>query len=108
MPRSTGITVSAIVATIGSAFTVLSGTLIVLVSVFALNTSSSADALVNLRYVLVIEALVAFGFGGWGLAAGIGLIKTKEWARISTLVYAAILIFFSLPAAVATAIHSSS
>jgi hypothetical protein len=104
MPRSTGITVSAVVVIIGSAFTVLSGALILLVSVLALNSNRAADAPVNLQYILVVEALLAFGFGGWGLAAGIGLIKTKEWARISTLVYAAILIFFSLPAALAMAI----
>jgi hypothetical protein len=58
MPRSTGITVSAVVVTIGSAFTVLSGTLIVLVSVFALNTSCAADAPVNLRYGLAAIASV--------------------------------------------------
>src|ERR1700693_1019687 len=104
MPRSTGITVSAVVVIIGSAFTVLSGVLILLVSALALNSSRAADAPVNLRYILIIEALVAFGFGGWGLAAGVGLIKTKEWARISTLVYAAILIIFSLSAALAMAI----
>jgi hypothetical protein len=68
-------------------------------SVFALNASHAVDAPVNLGYVLVIEAFIAFAFGGWGLASGIGLIKTKQWARISTLVYAAILVFFSLPAA---------
>jgi hypothetical protein len=31
------------------------------------------------------EAFVAFGFGGWGLAASIGLLKTKV-GRVSTLV----------------------
>jgi hypothetical protein len=99
MPRSTGITVSAVVVIIGSAFTVLCGALVLLGPVFALNSRHAADAPVNLGYVLVIEAFVAFGFGGWGLAAGIGLVKTKEWARISTLVYGAILVFISLPAA---------
>lgn len=58
----------------------------------------------NLRYILVIEAFLAFAFGGWGLAAGIGLIKTKEWARISTLVYAAILVFLCVPSAVVMAL----
>src|ERR1700736_4002486 len=99
MARSTGITVSAVVVIIGSAFTVLCGAMILVASVLVLISSRAADAPVNLRYVLAIEAVLAFGFGGWGLASGIGLIKTKEWARISTLVYAAILVFISLPAA---------
>jgi hypothetical protein len=99
MTRSTGITVSAIVVIIGSAFTLLFATLILLGSVFALNSTRANDAPVNLGYILIIEAVLAFAFGGWGLATGIGLIKTKEWARISTLVYAAILVFISLPAA---------
>jgi hypothetical protein len=99
MPRSTGITVSAVVVIIGSAFTLLCGAMILLGSVFALNSSHAADAPVNMGYVLIIEAFFAFGFGAWGLASGIGLLKTKQWARISVLVYGAILVFFSLPAA---------
>jgi hypothetical protein len=104
MARSTGITVSAVIVIIGSAFTVLFGAMMLLGSFVVLNSSRAADAPVNLRYVLVIESFVFFAFGGWGLASGIGLIKTKEWARISTLVYAAILVFLSLPAALAMAL----
>jgi hypothetical protein len=104
MPRSTGITVSAIVAIIGSAFALLCGAMMLLGSVFAPNSSHAADAPVNLGYVLIIEAFFAFGFGAWGLASGIGLLKTKEWARISTLVYAAILVVLSVPSALAMAL----
>ena len=104
MARSTGITVSAVVVIIGSAFTVLCGAMILVASVLVLISSRAADAPVNLRYVLAIEAVLAFGFGGWGLASGISLIKTKEWARISTLVYAAILVFFCVPSAVVVAL----
>lgn len=99
MTRSTGITVSAVVVIIGSIFTLLCGMLILLGSIFTFNSSRSADAPVNLGYILVIEAVITFAFGGWGLASGIGLLKAKQWARISTLVYAAILVFISLPAA---------
>jgi hypothetical protein len=104
MTCSTGITVSAVVVIIGSMFTLLCGTLILLGSIFTFNSSRSADAPVNLGYILVIEAVVTFAFGGWGLASGIGLLKTKQWARISTLVYAAIRVFISLPLAVIMAI----
>src|ERR1700680_4459814 len=104
MTRSTGITVSAVVVIIGSIFTLLCGTVILLGSIFTFNSSRPADAPVNLGYILVIEVVVTFAFGGWGLASGIGLLKTKEWARISTLVYATILVFISLPLAVIMAI----
>jgi hypothetical protein len=104
MPRSTAITVSAVVVIIGSAFALLCGAMMVLGSVFALNSSHAADAPVNLGYVLIIEAFFTFGFGAWGLASGIGLWKTKEWARISTLVYAAILVVLSVPTALAMAL----
>jgi hypothetical protein len=104
MPRSTGITVSAVVVIIGSAFALLCGAMMLLGSVFALNSSHAADAPVNLGYVLIIEAFFTFGFGAWGLASGIGLLKTKEWARISTLVYAAILVVLSVPTALALAL----
>jgi hypothetical protein len=99
MSRSTGITVSAVVVIIGSVFTLLCGAMLLLASFLALNSNRAADSPVNLRYILVTEAVVTFAFGGWGLASGIGLLKTKEWARISTLVYAAILVFICLPAA---------
>src|ERR1700722_906675 len=104
MSRSTGITVSAVVVIIGSTFTVLCGAMMVLASFVALNSSRAADAPVNLRYILVIEAVVTFAFGGWGLASGMGLLKTKQSARISTLVYGASLVFISLPIAVIMAI----
>ena len=99
----TGITVSAAVIIIGSAFTVLCGAMILLGSVLVLNSSRAADAPVNLRYILIIEACVFFGFGAWGLATGIGLIRTN-WPATSTLVYAAILVFLCVPAAIAMAI----
>jgi len=104
MPRSTGITVSAVVVIIGSAFSLLCGAMMLLASVFALNSMHAADAPVNLGYVLIIESFLAFAFGAWGLASGIGLLRTKDWARISTMVYAAILVLLSVPTALVMAL----
>jgi hypothetical protein len=103
MPRSVGITVSAVVVIIGSAFTILGGAMMVLGSLF-LSKSSPAANVPNLGFFVVIEAVMFSGFGGWGLAAGIGLINLKQWARISILVFAAILVFISLPAAALIAV----
>ena len=42
-------------------------------------------------------------FGSWGLATGIGLLRMKQWARVSMLVFAAILVLCSLPAVLVSA-----
>jgi len=106
MPRSVGITASAVVVLIGSAFTILCGALMVLGSVFLLHSSPVAKLPVNLGYFAIIEAAMLFAFGGWGLGTGVGLIKTMQWARISLLVFAGILMFISLPAALLMAVIS--
>ena len=101
MPRSAGVTTSAVIVFIGSAFSILCGAIMVLMSVFSMYSSREVESAgLNLRCLLALEALVVFGFGGWGLATGIGLIKTKRWSRISLLIYAGILVLFWLPATV--------
>jgi hypothetical protein len=104
MPRSAGITVSAVAVIVGSAFTILGGAMTVIGSLFVSKFSPAANVPSNFGSFLVIDAVLFFGFGGWGLAAGIGLINLKQWARISMLVFASILVFVSLPAAVILAV----
>ena len=100
MHRSTGVTVSAAVATAGSAFTILGGAMMLVGSAFTSKSSSAAANLpVDVGSILIVEAVLVFGFGGWGLSTGIGLIYLKQWARISLLIYAGILVCLSLPAA---------
>jgi hypothetical protein len=36
-------------------------------------------------------ATVFIGLGGWGIASGLGIVKMREWARISMLAFGAIL-----------------
>src|SRR5262252_7373756 len=100
MPRSAGVTVSAVVAIIGSTFTILVSALMLLLGfAFVSKSGQAANVPVNIGAVLGVEAAVTFGFGAWGLAAGIGLIYLKRWARISILVFAGILVVFTLPGA---------
>src|SRR6266568_286774 len=99
MPRSAGVTVSAVVAIIGSAFTILCGALMLLGSALVSKSSPPANVPINIGALLIVEAAIICGFGAWGLAAGIGLIYLKRWARISISVFAAILVVFSLPGA---------
>jgi len=100
MPRSAGITVSGVLVIICSALTIISGAALALGSAVVSNSGATAKIPGNFAYILVAEALVVLGFGVWGLASGVGLLKTKQWARISLLIYAAILVFISLPAAI--------
>jgi hypothetical protein len=75
MPRSAGVTTSsAVIVFIGSAFSILCGAMMVLVSVFSMYSSREAESAgLNLHYILAIGSVLFFGFGGWGVAAGIVL-----------------------------------
>jgi hypothetical protein len=84
---------------IGSAFTILIGAAMLLMAALLANSSRMANQPPVLRYALLVEAAFCFGFGAWGIASGVGLIKTKEWARICMVVYAVILVVFTLPSA---------
>ena len=99
MPRSAGITVSAVVVFFGSAFTILAGAGMLFAEVFLANSSRMANQPPFLRYALVFDAVLCFAFGGWGVASGVGLLQVKRLARISMIVYAAILLVFTLPMA---------
>lgn len=99
MPRSAGITVSGVLAIIGSTFTLLGGVMMLLGSALLSRPNPAANVPSNLSSFVILDAIIFFGFGGWGFASGIGLLCLKRWARISMLVYAGILVFVSLPAA---------
>lgn len=43
-----------------------------------------------------------FPLAGWGIATGIGLLRTWRWARISTLIFSGLLAAFGIAEAVAS------
>lgn len=98
MARSVGITISAAIVFIGCAFTLLFGGIAALGSAM-MSLHAPPGLPVRMGYVAIVEAVFALGFSGWGIATGVGLINAKEWARISMIVFAAILVFFTLPPA---------
>ena len=104
MPRSAGITVSAVLVLIGSVLTIIFGALMTLGAAVMSRSGATAQIPGNLGYILVVEAIVVFGFGIWGLASGIGLLNTKPWARVSLVIYAVFLVLMSLPAALMMAV----
>jgi hypothetical protein len=58
-------------------------------------SSQMAKLPVDIGSILIGEAIFIFALAGWGLATGIGLLYLKRWARISLLVFAGLLAFFS-------------
>src|SRR5215831_20883735 len=106
MHRSTGVPASAVLVIVGSALTLLCAAMMLFGSAFESKSNPAANAPVDLGTILTVEAVVVFGFGGWGLASGIGLLYLKQWARISLLIYAGLLVCVSLPAAALMAVIS--
>lgn len=104
MHRSTGVTISVVVVIAGSAFTILCGALALAGSAVISKLSPPANVPFNLGSVLIVEAIFIFAFGAWGLASGIGLIYLKQWARISLLVFAGILVCIFVPGAAMMAV----
>jgi hypothetical protein len=76
----------------------------VLGSAFLTKANPAARVPENFGSILVVEAALFFGLGGWGLGSGIGLLFLKQWARISLLVFAGFLVCVSLPAAALMAV----
>jgi len=98
MNRSAGVTAVATVA-------ILEGLLACLFGVFALFGMAMMQTIpqrpemptspVALQAILGIEALLFIGIGGWTMASAFGLLRLKNWARISICVLGGLLAVFS-------------
>jgi hypothetical protein len=102
--RTAGITAAAVVALLGSAFVALLAVIGLFAILFASRFSPPAEGLPQQGPIPAVAAgimgsLFNFGFAGWGLATGIGLLRLKPWSRISTLIYAGFLAFSTAIAA---------
>jgi hypothetical protein len=97
MKRSAGITITAVIDFIGCAFTLFSALASILV--FALQSiipPASPDAAAievppMLRFFQLAAVLVFLVAVVWGVATGIGLLRLREWARISQLIFAGLI-----------------
>lgn len=94
MNRSTGVTVSAVLVFIGSGLTVVFGGLFGFVTLLVPKGPAQPPFV---RYVLAFSIVMYAAFGIWGIASGIGLLRLRQWARISVLVFSGILLFFTVP-----------
>ncbi len=91
MTRSVGVTIAAVVAIIGSVFSLLCGLFTLLGTLLQ---SVTTPATPFLKYSLFITSALLLGLAAWGIATAIGLFRLHRWARTSILVFSGLLIFF--------------
>jgi hypothetical protein len=104
--RSAGITVSAIVAILGSIASLLLGMLMILTDVMRPSSSLPDQPASPIPTGVVVAIMATFycGFGLWGIASASGLLRLKNWARLCFVIFGGLLAFFSLCTAAGTAI----
>ena len=93
MKRSVGVTVIAVLSLIGSIFTFLMG--ILMIVVMALAPPQQEQFPVSpavFRLMLVFAAMVYILPAIWGIITSVGLLRLSNWARISLMVFSALLI----------------
>lgn len=88
MKRSLGVTFAAVVALLGSLATLLMGLFLVLFLILS-NYAPKSPALHTT--VTLLSALILIVPAGLGIATSVGLFRLKRWARISILIFAALL-----------------
>jgi hypothetical protein len=89
MRRSTGITVTAVLAFVGGGFTVLVALGTALMSVLMSNSRASYALP---RSFLLLAVVYYSGAAFWAIATGVGLLRLREWSRISQLIFSTLLV----------------
>src|SRR5262245_12730263 len=96
MKRTAGVIASGVVGIIGSLFTflvaiALAATLIAVRSNPSLAAAGPTPPPVEMTAVLATESVILFGLGIFGVVSAIGLLRLKNWARVSFLVFGGLL-----------------
>src|SRR3970040_2318066 len=98
MKRSGGITASAVIAIIGSVFTILLGGSPILGALLMRtmpNLPTTPAQPVPPVAFLLAESILFLGFGVWGIASAVGLLRLENRARVPFLVFAGLLCLVS-------------
>jgi hypothetical protein len=102
MTRSAGVTANAVIALVGSVSTFAMGALMLFGMVFALQSTPVEPPkdfplpAVYLKAFMMLMPLVYVLPAIWGICTGIGLLRLKNWARISIIVFGGLLAVFGL------------
>lgn len=73
---------------------ILGGIFMMLLSVMSLSLVPLSPDRENIVSVAASLAVVFFGIGAFAVGTGVGLLRLKNWARISTLIWSGITVFF--------------
>src|SRR6204780_1889626 len=95
MNRSVGVTVTAVIVLFGSGLTLLAGVMMLFAS--SSDLPIPENQVHFLKYFMVFLALFLFAAAAWGIASGTGLMRLREWSRISMLVFSALMLFICIP-----------
>lgn len=103
MKRSSGVIASGIIAIVGSVallafgiFAVLAGIMLRANPDFVAQQQRISPMPFSVATVLVVEAVIFWMLGVFGITAAISLLQLKNWARISFIVFAGVLCFFCI------------
>jgi hypothetical protein len=96
MKRPPGVTFTAVLLIVGGSFSLLL-ILIAIVAVMVTQFSTPPDAPKFFLFFSIAIDLIALACAAWAIAAGVGLLRLRSWARISSIIFAALLLVGSLP-----------
>jgi hypothetical protein len=92
--RSVGITITAVLAFIGSAIALFAAALMSLTFTIAIPNGKLPH---GFGYIAIFSVLIMVLTAAWGVASGVGLLNLREWSRISVLVFSALLLTVAFP-----------
>ena len=99
MKRTGGVIASGVISIVGSLLTILLGIGLILTTV-AIRTNplptQAAAPPVDVTKILLTESIALLGLGVFGIVCGMSLLRLKNWARISFLVFSGLLGFFAV------------
>lgn len=99
MKRSAGVTAVAVVAIIEGILVIVFGALALLGLVMMRvgpQRANMPESIFPAEVMLGIEGLLFIGIGAWTIASAVGILRLKNWARISICVLGGVLAAFSL------------
>ncbi|MGC1105300.1 MAG: hypothetical protein WA876_02065 [Candidatus Acidiferrales bacterium] len=95
MARTAEIVFLAVPVFVGSAVTMSLGALMAWEGIISYpNWTSPAGGFFG--YYAMAASIIIIGLGGWGIASGVGILNTRQWARISTLIFGTISLLIAI------------
>src|ERR1700730_4976249 len=95
MNRSVGVKISAIAVMLGSGLALLMGVMMLIASSGGIPVPENQAQF--MKYFMILAAVLFFAAGAWGISTGMGLLRVREWSRVSMIAFSALLLFICIP-----------